>query len=97
MCVHQGIQELIMESGSLLIVDELKAEGESMSLQWNLVTKIKELMKALKSCKIQHIGHLGNEAAYRLARYAWHVDGLCLWWESFPAHISQLISSEKYL
>lgn len=95
LCVHQYIKDIILESDSLLMVNEIKAGGESMAPQENLITKIRELMKMFNSCTIQHIGREGNEVAHKLAKFSWQVDDLCVWWESFPSCISEVIWSEK--
>lgn len=52
------------------MVKELRAEGELVSLLGNIIKETRELMQRFKSCKIHHIGCLGNEIAHRLAKYA---------------------------
>lgn len=90
-----GIQDLILESDSLLIINEIKDVGDSISLQGNLIIKIKELMRKFESCNIQHTGRDRNEVAHKLAKHAWHVNDRCIWWDSFQNCISQIIWFEK--
>lgn len=76
---------------TLIIVEAIRAVGEPMSLLGKLIMDIEKLMKSFNSCNTQRIGRDRNEAAHIFAKFALHVDDLCVWWDSFPAYISQAI------
>ncbi|KAF5463849.1 hypothetical protein F2P56_013977 [Juglans regia] len=63
-CIPMGIDELIIESDSLLIVNELIEACEPTSAWGNLVFEVKNMMKMFPSCSIQHKGWMANEAAH---------------------------------
>ncbi|KAF5478058.1 hypothetical protein F2P56_004648, partial [Juglans regia] len=75
-CLPLGIPQLVIESDSLLLVDEIQNDKAPRSLHGNLVTQIKQLMQRLQKCFIQHSGRLGNSVAHGMARHAWNVDDL---------------------
>ncbi|KAF5444777.1 hypothetical protein F2P56_033882 [Juglans regia] len=68
LCPPLGIEELIMESDSLLMVTQVQAVEEYWSLLGNIVKEIKLLMKRFRRCTIQHVGRMGNVAAHKLTR-----------------------------
>lgn len=37
------------------------------------------------------VNRLGNEVAHRLARHAWNVENIEMWWDCVPIHVSQAI------
>lgn len=85
------LQDLIVESGSLMMVQAIQGKKESIAMLSNLTKGIQELMKRFPKCHIQHVGRLGNNAAHKLARNAWNVEDINVWWESYPDFLSQII------
>ncbi|KAF5447115.1 hypothetical protein F2P56_032687 [Juglans regia] len=83
LCLPVGIEELILESDSLMMATQLEEEEESWFLG-NIIMETKQLMAKFRCCTIQHVGQVGNEAAHNLARHAWHVDDIVTWWDSCP-------------
>ncbi|KAF5445709.1 hypothetical protein F2P56_034740 [Juglans regia] len=67
LCFPMGIPELIVETDSLLSVQALQSQDELMSMQGNLISAIKELMKQMPMVSIQHVSRLANGAADGLA------------------------------
>ncbi|KAF5468064.1 hypothetical protein F2P56_012246 [Juglans regia] len=66
-CANMRTQRLILESDSLLTVNEREA---SFSLLGNLVREVKKLKALLEVCLVQHVDRAGNEVAHKLARNA---------------------------
>lgn len=66
-----GIPKLLIESDSLMLVNEVLSDKESMALFGNMVFEIKRLMKCFSKCSIEHIGprRMANEATHELAKY----------------------------
>ncbi|KAG2717700.1 hypothetical protein I3760_03G188300 [Carya illinoinensis] len=90
-----GIEELIIESDSLVMVTQLQQEDESWSVLGNLIKETKMLMAWFKGCTIQHVGRLGNEAAHRLGKFAWHIEDISIWWNSCPDFVHQTVWVDK--
>ncbi|XP_042939414.1 uncharacterized protein LOC122274444 [Carya illinoinensis] len=91
LCILMGIPDLVIESDSLMLVEELNNSSESRSAWGNLVHEVKELIKRIPRYSVQHKGRMANEAAYNLARYAKHLEDLIVWWDSFSECISKII------
>ncbi|KAF5470900.1 hypothetical protein F2P56_011387 [Juglans regia] len=49
-CIPLGITQFVIESDSLLMVNEVQNEGASRSLHGNLVLQIKQLMQRFPNC-----------------------------------------------
>ncbi|KAF5469518.1 hypothetical protein F2P56_013583 [Juglans regia] len=86
-CFPLGISELEVESDSLLVVQKINKEQESMSIWGNLVSEIKRMLQRFPKVIIQHKGRL----AHCLARQSWGIDELVVWWDFFPEDVSQII------
>ncbi|XP_042954609.1 uncharacterized protein LOC122291024 [Carya illinoinensis] len=96
-CVPLGINDLIVETDSMLSVRALTTEGESMSPHGNLIYSILGLSKQLPKVIFQHVGREHNAAADGLAKMARFVEDLTIWWESIPECISQIVWHEASL
>lgn len=69
--MHQGNMNLIIESNSLLIVDQLSATGGTCnSALDNIVLDIRKLMSGFLNCKIVSGRRACNSVAHILARNA---------------------------
>lgn len=79
------------------MVNEIQNERASRSLHENLVMEIKQLMQRFPHCFIQHNACLGNGAAHGMAKFAWNIDDLIIWWDSYPNCIAQVIWSDFML
>ncbi|XP_035546523.1 uncharacterized protein LOC118348595 [Juglans regia] len=90
-CFPLRISELEVESDSLLVVQELNKEQESMSVWGNLVSEIKRMLHRFPKVIVQHKGRMANAVAHCLARQSWCIDELVIWWDSFPEDVSQII------
>ncbi|XP_042950059.1 uncharacterized protein LOC122282170 [Carya illinoinensis] len=79
LCIRMGILELVIESDSLMLVEELNNTSESRLARGNLVHEVKKLIKRIPRYSVQHKGRMANEAAHNLARYAKHLEDLIVW------------------
>ncbi|XP_042972972.1 uncharacterized protein LOC122304773 [Carya illinoinensis] len=94
---HLGIQHLIIESDALTLVQELQKPKPSMALVGNVIRDTKELMSLFHMCEVRYTMRSCNEAAHKLARHAWHVSNINLWWGSFPDVIAPVLWTERQL
>ncbi|XP_042942934.1 uncharacterized protein LOC122277122 [Carya illinoinensis] len=60
LCIPMGILDLVIESDSLMLVGELNNISESRSAWGHLVHEVKELMKRIPRCLVQHKGRYGK-------------------------------------
>lgn len=77
-CILIGIYELIIESDSLFIVNELLEIGESRSLRGNIVYDARIMMKMLPRCSIQYKRQLANKVAHTLTKSTLYLDDLVI-------------------
>ncbi|XP_042962497.1 uncharacterized protein LOC122296769 [Carya illinoinensis] len=90
-CLPLGITELEVELDSLLVVQELTTDQESMSIWRNLVFEIRRLLQRFPKVSIKHRGRMANAVAHCFTRHSWHIDDLVIWWQSFLEFVSQVI------
>ncbi|KAF5472125.1 hypothetical protein F2P56_008865 [Juglans regia] len=95
--MHMGIHHLIIESDASTLVEELQKSAPPMALVGNVIKDTKELMHCFQSCEVRHVGRNCNEAEYKLARHAWIVSDISLWWGSFPNVIAPIIWVESLI
>lgn len=87
----------MIEIDSLLSVKEIQEKESSRSMMYNIIKDVKKLMRKFPNCSIQHVRRICNGAAHRLARFAWNVEDIIVWWESFPDFIHQVIWTDNQL
>lgn len=92
-----GLQDLIIESNSLLLIQAIKGTRISKSLLGNIIKDIQELMRIFPKCQIQQVGRMGNSAAHSLARYVCNIDNTNFLWEFYPTFISQIVWIDNHL
>ncbi|XP_042944742.1 uncharacterized protein LOC122278629 [Carya illinoinensis] len=97
LCIPLGINELIVETDSMLSVRALTTEGESMSPHGNLIYSILSLSRQLPKVIFQHVGREHNATADGLAKLTRFVEDLTVWWESIPKCIYQIVWHEASL
>ncbi|KAG2711399.1 hypothetical protein I3760_04G074800 [Carya illinoinensis] len=68
-CIHLGIQNLVIESDSLLVVNEFNRQGSSQATFGNVVSEAKELMTCFSTYQVQHVIRSCNSAAHSLAKF----------------------------
>lgn len=84
-----GIPKLMLESDCLLMVNELQAAEASDAVYGILLSEARKNLTIFLDCSSQHVNHLGNEVAHKLARFACNVDSLMMWWDCIPNFVSQ--------
>ncbi|CAI9762880.1 unnamed protein product [Fraxinus pennsylvanica] len=90
--MSMGISRLVIESDCLFVVSQLNDEESISLLPWgSIIADIRCLLSAFLDVKICHVNRLGNGIAHELARHAWEVESIQMWWEGFPDFISQAI------
>ncbi|KAF5454819.1 hypothetical protein F2P56_024456 [Juglans regia] len=60
LCIPIGIEKLILESDSLLMVNYMNEDTEPWSLFGNINKVMRQLSTRFRSCIVQHVGRLGN-------------------------------------
>lgn len=96
LCLNLGISHLMVESDCLFLVDEINKPVLTSASIRSLVLEIKELMQRFPRCSIHHYSRLGNQAAHCLARHAWSLDDMILWWHSVPSFIENVTFIDKH-
>ncbi|KAF5464524.1 hypothetical protein F2P56_014597 [Juglans regia] len=91
LCIPLGLQKLSIESDCLLMVQELQVDQDSYSANGNLIKEAESLMQHFQEIDIKHVNRIGNEVAHRLARYAWNVVDIHMWWENVPTFVDHAI------
>ncbi|XP_041016296.1 uncharacterized protein LOC121258801 [Juglans microcarpa x Juglans regia] len=86
---QMGLSKIILESDSLILVEALQVEGESLLVLGNLISEVKRMLHQFQEAKVQHVPRMGNQVAHCLARHAWRVQDVELWMHSFPDIIAQ--------
>ncbi|XP_042983262.1 uncharacterized protein LOC122312666 [Carya illinoinensis] len=97
MCISMGISALEVESDCLLLVQALQQEDMTNSLPGNLFSEVKRLCDYFSSVSFVHVYREGNRAAHLLARNAWRVEDIDMWWDSIPDFLSQALWFDKCL
>jgi len=86
---QMGFSKIILESDSLILVEDLQTEGESLSALGNLFSEVKRMLHQFQEFRVQHIPCMGNQVAHFLARHAWRAQDVEMWMHSFPSFIAQ--------
>lgn len=68
----------------MVMVTQVQKDKKLWSLLGNIIKETKMLMAKFPCYSIQHVGRLGNEVAYRLARHACNLEDVAIWWNSYP-------------
>ncbi|CAI9760756.1 unnamed protein product [Fraxinus pennsylvanica] len=93
-----GISHLVIESDCLLVVSQLNDVESITTSPWgSIIADIRRLLFSFMDVTICHVSRLGNGVAHELARHAWEVESIQMWWEGFPDFISQTIWLESHL
>lgn len=71
----------------MLVVKAVSSSTDPNSILGNVLHDIRELMSHFLCCKIQHGNRLENRAAHKLARYAWNVDDVVMWYGDMPTFL----------
>ncbi|CAI9767957.1 unnamed protein product [Fraxinus pennsylvanica] len=89
LCVPLGIRKLVIESDCLLLVQELQASSDSLANAGNIIADVKQLLSRFQEIQIQHVNRMGNSVAHALARNAWNVADISVWWDHLPSFLQK--------
>ncbi|XP_042985441.1 uncharacterized protein LOC122314103 [Carya illinoinensis] len=90
-CAQWGVSKLILESDCLVLVNDLLSESENFTELGVLMQDIRRMLNGFQEVKVSHVNRLGNEAVHRLAKHAWNVLDIEMWWDFKPSFVSQAI------
>ncbi|CAI9760898.1 unnamed protein product [Fraxinus pennsylvanica] len=90
-----GIQNLIINSDNLLLVEEVNIADESNAMYRNIIAEAKRLMNTFPICILEHYSRLTNGAAHRLARHSWNIKDVQIWWRNCPDFIVNVVYHDK--
>lgn len=79
-----GCHGLILEGGSLHIIDAIKSQEPNFTAQAPIISEIQQLLHHFPDWELCHVGRQGNEAAHMLTRHACKVDDKVQWWNTCP-------------
>ncbi|KAF5470862.1 hypothetical protein F2P56_011350 [Juglans regia] len=71
--------------------EELHSTEESFASAGNLINEAKNLMRHFPEVQVQHVNRIGNGVAHSLARYAWNVVDINIWWDQIPSFVSHAL------
>ncbi|CAI9757430.1 unnamed protein product [Fraxinus pennsylvanica] len=97
-CLPLSIQNLQVESDSMLVVQEVtKIQDESLSIWENLIHEIRLLLNRFPNIDVRHESRLSNSAAHCLTRNSWHLNDLVVWWNDPPDCVSHIIKHDALM
>lgn len=92
MVLHLGILDLILEGGSVLIVEAIHSNQAQFSNYNPLITEIQSLLSCFHSIEIIHVGRQENEAAHILECHTCFVVDTLHWWQQSPYFLSTCLA-----
>lgn len=95
MCSHLSIQNIILESDSQLVVNELECVARSLSFLGNIFFDIQPLMANFQHYEIVFFYRRCNRVAHSLARFVWNVEKIILWYGDVPKFLLQTTWFDK--
>ncbi|XP_042983365.1 uncharacterized protein LOC122312778 [Carya illinoinensis] len=82
-----GIPKLIIETDCLHVVQELQSSEASYASVGNLFADINHLMMRFQEAQVIHVNRMGNGVAHSLARHAWNIEDINVWWDQIPSFV----------
>ena len=89
-----GFTAIILEGNALSVINKINQPSPTLSGIGNLIEDVKNMMKLLKGCKVQHVKREANEATHLLAKSACLVEEEVYWVEDYPNFLCIVISRE---
>ncbi|XVF47592.1 hypothetical protein PTKIN_Ptkin03bG0122100 [Pterospermum kingtungense] len=90
MVAKNFFQRIVLESDSLLTVNEI-LKGRNSCSEWRpIVQDVYDVMLLFDSCIVTHVGRACNLLAYAVAKSRCVVDDYTVWWESLPSNVDNL-------
>lgn len=72
-------------------MEEISSSKESSSTLGNYLLDIREFILHFINCKIQYGSCACNSVAYKLAKNAWHVNDIVMWFGEMPPFLKHTI------
>ncbi|KAF5451602.1 hypothetical protein F2P56_026695 [Juglans regia] len=94
-CAQWGVPKLVLETDCLILVNALQSQTTFLTDFAFLLNDISRMMRGFQEVQILHVNRLGNIAAHQLARNAWNVEDIVMWWGSCPSFVSQAVWLDK--
>jgi ribonuclease HI len=91
-CRDIGLQEILLEGDSLVIVKVLKEQVDSWSRYGHITTDIQWVLRRFRRWDVGHVKRRANEAAHMLAKEALLHEDDRVWLEEVPHSIFNTIS-----
>jgi len=89
-----GIQDVILESDSLVIYNALCEASLPPSSIASIVDGMRDLCKSFRRLEFSHVKRKGNRLAHLLAKYAGGIDDFIVWMEENPYFLEQALSHD---
>ncbi|XP_018860262.1 uncharacterized protein LOC109021962 [Juglans regia] len=96
-CATMGVSNIVVESDSLLSIDALNDDNMTNSMLGVLYYEIKKLATCFDACLFSHVYREGNMVAHKLARNAFKIESMEVWWNCIPNCISQTVWFDECL
>ncbi|KAF5444601.1 hypothetical protein F2P56_033721 [Juglans regia] len=90
-CAQWGVPKLVLETDCLILVNALQSQTNFLTDFAFLLNDISRMMRGFQEVQILHVNRLGNIVAHQLARNAWNVEDIVMWWGSCPSFVSQAV------
>ena len=91
-----GVQDVVLESDSKIVVDALIGTSEAPVAIDNIIGGIRAKLKDFRCVKISHVKWDGNRPAHLLAQYAKYLNSYQTWIEENP-NIVELVLAHDVL
>ncbi|XP_042980029.1 uncharacterized protein LOC122310214 [Carya illinoinensis] len=95
LCIQWGVPKIMLETDCLVLVNALNENSICLTDFAFILQDIRRLMVGFKEVKVVHVNRLGNLVAHRLARHAWLIEDICMWWDYCPSFVSQALWLDK--
>ncbi|XP_059436514.1 uncharacterized protein LOC132169501 [Corylus avellana] len=90
-----GVQDVILEGDSLIVVKALQAEIEDLSPYGHLIDEARMLLRHFRTAQVRHVKRNSNKAAHGLAKEAVRKCIDNIWMEEMPPCISDILAIER--
>ncbi|XP_042950087.1 uncharacterized protein LOC122282202 [Carya illinoinensis] len=95
LCTQWGVPKITLETDCLVLVNALNENSVCLTDFAFILQDIRRLMVGFQEVKVVHVNRLGNLVAHCLARHAWLIDDICMWWDYCPSFVSQALWLDK--
>lgn len=90
-----GFHNMIFESDSLQIIEALRVTSTNLSPVGQIIEDIKALLSTITEASSSHSHRQANAIAHRLARFGLTVPHECIWLDSLPTIILDILLEDS--